>query len=319
MKILAYVLTGLFAAVSGIVMTARLGSASVTAGTGMELRVITAVIIGGASLQGGEGSVLGAFLGTFLMALITNALTLLGVDVYWQTFVIGGTLLTAVLIDTLSKNIRPWHKETVMTGKEILQNALNHKDGPVPVDFGATSVTGMHCSVVEGLREYYGLEKRPVKIHEPYQMLGFIEEDLQEAIGINVSGVFARKNMFGFSNENWKEWRTPWNQTVLVPGDYNVSVEGKDVYIYPEGDTSVPPSGRMPESGYFYDAIVRQPEIDDDSLNPKITLKNSAPSVRRIWFISRPPATRPRKPDRVLSQPSEAPPSVISLWFRLRF
>ena len=106
MKILAYVLTGLFAAVSGIVMTARLGSASVTAGTGMELRVITAVIIGGASLQGGEGSVLGAFLGTFLMALITNALTLLGVDVYWQTFVIGGTLLTAVLIDTLSKKYK---------------------------------------------------------------------------------------------------------------------------------------------------------------------------------------------------------------------
>lgn len=106
MKILAYVLTGLFAAVSGIVMTARLGAASVTAGTGLELRVITAVIIGGASLQGGEGSVLGAFLGTFLMALITNALTLLGVDVYWQTFVIGATLLTAVLIDTTSKKYK---------------------------------------------------------------------------------------------------------------------------------------------------------------------------------------------------------------------
>jgi len=87
-------------------MTARLGSASVTAGTGLELRVITAVIIGGASLQGGEGSVLGAFLGTLLMGIITNALTLLGVDVYWQTFVIGATLLTAVLIDTLSKKYK---------------------------------------------------------------------------------------------------------------------------------------------------------------------------------------------------------------------
>lgn len=106
MQILAYVLTGLFAAISGIVMTARLGAASVTAGTGLELRVITAVIIGGASLQGGEGSVLGAFLGTFLMALISNALTLLGVDVYWQTFVIGATLLTAVLIDTMSRKYK---------------------------------------------------------------------------------------------------------------------------------------------------------------------------------------------------------------------
>jgi ribose transport system permease protein len=106
MKILAYMLTGLFAGISGIVMTARLGAASVTAGSGMELRVITAVIIGGASLNGGEGSILGAFLGTLLMALITNALTLLGVDVYWQTFVIGATLLLAVLIDTLSKRKR---------------------------------------------------------------------------------------------------------------------------------------------------------------------------------------------------------------------
>lgn len=105
-KVLAYVLTGLFAAISGIVMTARLGSASVTAGTGLELRVITAVIIGGASLGGGEGTILGAFLGTLLMGLISNALTLMGVDVYWQTFVTGATLLTAVLIDTLSKKYK---------------------------------------------------------------------------------------------------------------------------------------------------------------------------------------------------------------------
>lgn len=103
MKILNYTLVGLLAAFAGIVMTARLGAASVTAGTGLELRVITAVIIGGASLQGGEGTVVGAFLGSLLMALITNALTLLGVDVYWQTFVIGATLLIAVLIDRLGK------------------------------------------------------------------------------------------------------------------------------------------------------------------------------------------------------------------------
>jgi len=103
MKILAYVLTGLFAGLAGIVMTARLGTASMTAGSGLEMRVITAVIIGGASLAGGEGTVLGAFLGSLLMALITNALTLLGVDIYWQTFVLGGTLLAAVMVDQLGK------------------------------------------------------------------------------------------------------------------------------------------------------------------------------------------------------------------------
>lgn len=102
-KILNYALTGALAGFAGVVMTSRLGSASVTAGTGLELKVITAVIIGGASLQGGEGTVIGAFLGSLLMALITNALTLLGVDVYWQTFVIGAVLLTAVLIDRIDK------------------------------------------------------------------------------------------------------------------------------------------------------------------------------------------------------------------------
>jgi ribose transport system permease protein len=115
MKILSYTLTGLLAGIAGIVMTARLGSASVTAGSGLELRVITAVIIGGASLQGGEGTVVGAFLGSLLMALITNALTLLGVDVYWQTFVIGATLLVAVLIDRLGK-LRKERKSSLKKG-----------------------------------------------------------------------------------------------------------------------------------------------------------------------------------------------------------
>lgn len=102
-KILNYIIVGALAGFAGVVATARMGTASVQQGTGLELRVITAVIIGGASLQGGEGSVLGAFLGSLLMALITNALTLLGVDIYWQTFVVGGTLLVAVLIDQLGK------------------------------------------------------------------------------------------------------------------------------------------------------------------------------------------------------------------------
>ena len=103
MKILNYVIVGLLAGFAGVIMTARMGTASVTQGTGLELQVITAVIIGGASLQGGEGTVIGAFLGSRLMTLITNVLTLVGVDVYWQTFVTGATLLVAVLIDQYGK------------------------------------------------------------------------------------------------------------------------------------------------------------------------------------------------------------------------
>jgi ribose transport system permease protein len=87
-------------------MTFRLVPASVTAGTGLELKVISAVIIGGASLSGGEGTVLGSFLGALLMGILVGSLTLLGVDVYWNTLVIGGTLLVAVLLDSLGRRRR---------------------------------------------------------------------------------------------------------------------------------------------------------------------------------------------------------------------
>jgi ribose transport system permease protein len=103
LKMFNYAFTGVLAAFAGILMTARLGAASVTAGTGLELKVISAVIIGGASLKGGEGTILGSFLGSLLMCILVGALTILGVDVYWNTLVIGATLLLAVLIDTFGR------------------------------------------------------------------------------------------------------------------------------------------------------------------------------------------------------------------------
>jgi ribose transport system permease protein len=107
LKIFNYALTGMLAALAGVIMTARLGSATVSATDGLELRVISAVIIGGASLQGGEGTIFGSFLGSLLMAIIVGSLTLLEVNVYWTQLVIGATLLLAVLVDTLGKRRRP--------------------------------------------------------------------------------------------------------------------------------------------------------------------------------------------------------------------
>ena len=82
-----------------------------------------------------------------------------------------------------------------------------HAPDRVPIDFGSTAVTGMHVSCVAALRDYYSLERRPVKVHEPYQMLGMVEDDLKDAMGIDTEGVFPRKTLFGFCNEGWKEWR----------------------------------------------------------------------------------------------------------------
>ncbi len=145
------------------------------------------------------------------------------------------------------------------------------------MDFGATAVTGIHVTCVAALRDYYGLEKRPVMIHEPYQMLGWIDEDLKLAMGIDVEGVFPYGTLFGFANENWKPWRYDGLE-VLVPGNFNTTVdENGDLLIYPEGDTSVPPSGRMPKGGYFFDTIVRQQPIEEERLNPEENLEEFTP------------------------------------------
>jgi hypothetical protein len=148
----------------------------------------------------------------------------------------------------------------------------------VPIDFGSTGVTGMHATCVAGLREYFGLEKRPVKIHEPYQMLGLLEEDLQSALGLDVEGVFPRKTMFGFSNHDWKPWRMPDGLEVLVSEDFRVTVDDAgNTFIYPECDTTVAPSGRMPRDGYFFDSIIRQLPIDEERLNPEDNLEEFTP------------------------------------------
>jgi len=145
---------------------------------------------------------------------------------------------------------------------------VNHRQPDrLVVDFGSAPVTGIHAVVVEKLRDYYGLEKRPVKIIEPYQMLGEIDEELVKAMKVDVIGLAGEKNMFGIPNRDWKLHRTFWGQEVLLPGEFNCTFnENGDMLIYPEGDTSVPPSAVMPKTGYFFDAIERQEAFDDTTL-----------------------------------------------------
>jgi hypothetical protein len=165
-----------------------------------------------------------------------------------------------------------------MTGKERLRRALCHEEAAVPLDLGSASVTGVHVSLVEQLREHYGLPREPVKVHEPYQMLGLLEEDLKEAMGVDVDGIYPLTTMFGFPLGDWKEWRAPWGQDLLVPRDFNVTYDERgDCYIHPRGDTSAPPSGRMPKESYFFDAIIRQPRFDEAELDPEDNLEEFGP------------------------------------------
>ena len=162
-----------------------------------------------------------------------------------------------------------------MNSKDIVLKSLKHQDiEKVPVDFGATAVTGIHISCVAKLREYYGLKKLPVKVIEPYQMLGEIDKELKNIIGVDIEGVFPKNNMFGFPNENWKEWKMPDGLIVLVPEKFNTTVDNNGVtYIYPQGDTNVFQSGKMPADGYFFDAIIRQEPLDEENLNPEDNLE----------------------------------------------
>ena len=162
-----------------------------------------------------------------------------------------------------------------MTPKDNFLKTLNHEQpGRLVVDFGATPVTGIHAFVVEKLRDHFGLEKRPVTVHEPYQMLAEVEDDLQEVLGVDVIGISPPTNMFGHRQERWKEYRTPWGQEILVPGDFNTTIdENGDTLMYPQGDLSVPPSAKMPKAAYFFDAVSRQGAIDDTALNPEDNLE----------------------------------------------
>jgi hypothetical protein len=105
-------------------------------------------------------------------------------------------------------------------------------------------------------------------------MLGEIAPDLRDALGIDVVGVGGRTNFFGFRNENWKPWTTFDGTPVLVPEQFNTEPEENgDILMYPEGDRSVPASGRMPKGGFYFDALIRQPEIDDEKLDPQENLE----------------------------------------------
>lgn len=154
-----------------------------------------------------------------------------------------------------------------MTGKKKFKRAVNREEGPLLIDFGSFPTTGIHCSIVEKLRDYYGLEKRPVKIQDSQQLLGFIDNDLKEAMGIETETIWSPVATYGFRTDgSYKEWRTPWGQEVLVPEDFNTTTNDKgEVFIYACGDMDYPPAGVLPKDGYYFSHIIRGGEFDEST------------------------------------------------------
>ena len=100
---LTYTLAGVTAAIAGIVLAGRLNSALPSAANGLELQVIAGVVIGGTSLAGGRGSIVGTFIGVVLIGVINVGLSLLGVNPFWTQFIQGGVIFAAVMLDALSQ------------------------------------------------------------------------------------------------------------------------------------------------------------------------------------------------------------------------
>jgi hypothetical protein len=186
----------------------------------------------------------------------------------------------------------------MLTSRERVNLALNHQEPDrVPLDLGASAVTGMQVDTVYKLRQALGLDVpgTPVKVVEPYQMLGEIKPDLMHAFGIDVVGLGKPATMFGFKNEGWKPWTTFAGTPVLVAAGFNTDPdENGDILLYPEGDRSVPPSGRMPKGGFYFDSIPRQLPLDENNLKLEDNLEEFGPisdadlshlrrEAERIW------------------------------------
>jgi len=168
-----------------------------------------------------------------------------------------------------------------MNSRERIQLALNHQEADrVPLDLGGCGQTGMHVSTVYALRQALKLDPpgTPVKIIESFQMLGEIRPDLQEILGVDAVGLGGTTNFFGFKNEDWKPWTTFDGTPVLVPALFNTeSDENGEIFMYPQGDKSALPCAKMPNGGFYFDTVVRQPSIDDAKLNVEDNLEEFGP------------------------------------------
>ncbi|MCP4141820.1 MAG: methyltransferase [Chloroflexi bacterium] len=191
-----------------------------------------------------------------------------------------------------------------MNSRERANLALNHREPDrIPLDLGAGFQTGMHVSMVYALRQALKLDPpgTPVKVIEDYQMLGEIKADLLDAIEADFVGVHPASSMFGYKVEGWKPWTTFDGTPVLVPEYFNTDVEDNgELLAYPEGDKSIPASGRMPAGGYYFDAINRQKPIVEGELKVEDNLEE-------FGFLSDEDVSRfGREVDRVYKETNRA-------------
>lgn len=160
-----------------------------------------------------------------------------------------------------------------MTSRERIIAAINHQQPDrCPVDLGSNGQTGMNVSTLYQLRQILGLEEHRLRVIEPCQMLGEIEEDLHQLVGGDVVGLFNAGNFYGYQNKDWKPWQLDDGTPVWMGGGFEIDEDANGMkWLYPQGDRSVAPSARMPKGGYFFDSAERSEPFDLDQEEEELT------------------------------------------------
>jgi len=158
-----------------------------------------------------------------------------------------------------------------MTSKERVIAALNHQQpDKMPFDLGGCGQTGMNASTLYRLRQALGLDNHPIKVCEPYQILGEIEWDMINRLGVDVLPLWNRGSLMGISNTNiTKPWQLADGTPLLMDQEFEYDVDSRGyTMVYCCGDRPEDYCVQMPPNGSFFDGIERAEEPDEDNLTP---------------------------------------------------
>jgi uroporphyrinogen-III decarboxylase len=186
-----------------------------------------------------------------------------------------------------------------MTSRERILAAIEHRQPDrVPLDMGSTIMSGIMALALTDLRKALGLPARVVKVYEPYQMLGEVEADVMEALGIDVMPVEPETLFFGLPRRDWKPY-TWWDGTpLLVPGQFHPVPDGAGGFVLHDGgDPAKPVVAHTPKQGYYFDKAGDQILHDDFQPPPLAEMerlyKGLMPPAKLDFLAARAQALRP--------------------------
>ncbi|HIU77577.1 MAG TPA: methyltransferase [Candidatus Pelethocola excrementipullorum] len=160
-----------------------------------------------------------------------------------------------------------------MNSRERLIATLNHQTPDrLPIDLGATSQTSINASTLYQFRKALGLDSHRLMITEPSQLLGEVEQDILDLLGVDVVGLWNTTTCFGYQNKDWKEWSMDDGTPVFMGGGFTYDEDSQArKLVYPHGDRTAEYSAIIPKGGSFFDSVTREPfdfDLDEEDLTP---------------------------------------------------